>query len=221
MTTLRPPDDRLDHHPDQRPVGTDGQWAPWVGCAAVLFSVIYWVSDLTEVVQGDFSTLRLGLTYAGEAAIPLFVLGLYAAQRPRIGRLGLFGAVAYAYSYVFFTTTVMYALVAGTADYHALSKVFGVWMTVHGAVMVLGGVAFGLAVIRAADLPRWTGACLMVGVVFVAAASNSSNLIRTIAATFPAAAFTGMGWALIRRSRSVGWRYFLGGKGKKPLVRRM
>jgi hypothetical protein len=52
-----------------------------------------------QVAQGGFSTFRLALTYAGEAAIPLFVIGLYAVQRPRIGRLGLAGAVAYAYSY--------------------------------------------------------------------------------------------------------------------------
>jgi hypothetical protein len=225
MTTLQPPrDPHLDRSRPGRPsVPSDrhGDWVKWVGGAAVVFSFVYWVSDLLEVVQGDFSTARLVLTYAGEAAIPLFALGLYAAQRPRIGRLGLFGAVAYAYAYVFFTSTVMYALVAGTSDYRALSRVFGVWMTVHGAVMVIGGVTFGIAVIRAGVLPRWTAACLMVGVVFVAAAANSSNLVRTVAATLPAAAFTGMGAAVIRRSLPADWRYFLGGKGKKPLVRRM
>jgi hypothetical protein len=72
------------------------------------------ISDLIEVAQGGFSTLRLSLTFAGEAAIPLLVLDLYAVQRPRIGRLGAAGAVASAYSYVFFTSTVVYALVAGT-----------------------------------------------------------------------------------------------------------
>jgi hypothetical protein len=125
-----------------------------------------------------------------------------------------------AYAYVFFTTTVMYALAAGTPAFRALSRVFGVWMTVHGAVMVVGGVSLGIAVIRAAVLPRWTAACLMVGVVFVAAAANSSNLVRTVAATLPAAAFTGMGVAVIRGRLPAGWRYFFGGKGKKPLVRR-
>jgi hypothetical protein len=54
---------------------------------------------------------------------PLFVIGLYAVQRPRIGRLGLFGAMAYAYSYVFFTSTVVYALIAGTPNCTALVKV--------------------------------------------------------------------------------------------------
>ena len=45
------------------------------------------------------------------------MIGLYLVQRPQIGRLGQFAAVAYAYSYVFFTGTVVYALVDGTSDY--------------------------------------------------------------------------------------------------------
>jgi len=203
MTVLRPRGG-LTHAGHQ---GRDSRptfdWTLWAGCAAVAFSVVYWVSDVVEVVQGDFSTFRLCLTYAGEAAIPLFVLGLYAAQRPRVGRLGLFGVVAYAYSYVFFATTVMYALVAHTPNYPALADTFGVWMTVHGAVMLIGGLGFGLAVIRAGVLPRWTGVALMVGVVLVAAASDLPNSGRTIAAAFPAAAFAGMGSALVLQARAA------------------
>jgi len=47
--------------------------------------------------------------------------------------------IAYAYSYVFFTSTVVFALADGTPNYEALTKVFGGWMTLHGLVMVLGG----------------------------------------------------------------------------------
>jgi hypothetical protein len=144
-----------------------------VGLAAVCFTALYLISDLIEVAQGGFSTFRLSLTYAGEAAIPLFVIGLYAVQRPRIGRLGFAGAVAYAYSYVFFTSTVAYALIARTPNYKALVKFFGAWMTVHGLIMLVGGLAFGLPVVRARVLPRWTGVCLMAGVVLVVAASGS------------------------------------------------
>jgi hypothetical protein len=169
-----------------------------VGLAAVGFTAIYFISDLIEVAQGNFSTVRLALTYAGEAAIPLFVLGLYAVQRPRISRLGLVGAIAYAYSYVFFTSTVVYALVARTPNYKALTQIFGAWMTVHGVLLLLGGLAFGLAVARAAVLPRWTGVCLMAGVVLVVAASGQTNLVRTVAAAVPASAFLGIGIALLR-----------------------
>jgi hypothetical protein len=168
-----------------------------VGLAAVSFTAVYLISDLIEVAQGGFSTFRLSLTYAGEAAIPLFVIGLYAVQRPTIGRLGFVGAVAYAYSYVFFTSTVVYALIAGTPNYAALVKVFGPWMTVHGLIMLAGGLAFGLAVARAGVLPRWTGVCLMAGVVLVVAASGLPDIARTLAAAVPDTAFIGMGLALL------------------------
>lgn len=134
-----------------------------VGLAAIGFSVLYLGSDVLEVGQGHFSRFRLALTYAGEAVIPLFVLGLYAVQRPRVGRLGLFGAAAYAYSYVFFTSTVVYALVARIPDYAGVTSAFGGWMVVHGVIMVVGGVTFGVAVARARVFPEWTGICLAVG----------------------------------------------------------
>jgi hypothetical protein len=149
------------------------------------------------VAQGGFSTFRLSLTYAGEAAIPLFVIGLYAVQRPRIGRLGFAGAVAYAYAYVFFASTVVYALIAGTPNYQAMTRVFGAWMTVHGLIMLAGGLAFGLAVVWAGVLPRWTGVFLMAGVVLVVAASGIPDIARTVAAAVPDAAFIGMGLALL------------------------
>jgi hypothetical protein len=168
-----------------------------VGVAAIVFSAIYLLSDLIEVAQGNFSTFRLSLTYAGEAAIPLFVLGLYAVQRPRIGRLGLFGALAFAYSYVFFASTVVYALAARTPNWVALGKVFGPWMTVHGLIMLVGGVSFGLAVVRAGVLPRWSGICLITGVVLIVAASGSSNVARMVAEAVTASAFIGMGISLV------------------------
>jgi hypothetical protein len=169
-----------------------------VGLAAIAFTALYLISDLIEVAQGGFSTFRLSLTYAGEAAIPLFVLGLYAVQRPRIGRLGIAGAVAYAYAYVFFSSTVVYALIAATPNYQDLTKVFGAWMTVHGLIMLAGGLAFGLAVARAGVLPRWTGIVLMAGVILVVADAGLPNLARTVAAAVPDAAFIGMGLALLR-----------------------
>jgi len=169
-----------------------------VGVAAVAFSALYFVSDVIELAQDGFSTFQLSLTYAAEAAIPLFVLGLYALQRPRIGSLGLVGAVAYAYVYVFFTGTVTYALVNGTDAFDALSDTMGAWMTVHGALMVLAGLAFGLAVVRARALPGWTGVALILGVVLVAVSSALPDVVQTAAAGVRDLAFAGMGVSLLR-----------------------
>jgi hypothetical protein len=153
-----------------------------VGVAAVVFPLIYFVSDVVESFQGDFTVERLTLTYLGEAAIPLFVLGLYGMQRPTIGRIGLLGAVLYAYSFVFFTSTVVFALFGDSRDWSAVTETFRAWLTVHGTLMVLGGLTFGRAVWQARVLPAWTGPYLAVGVMLVAAASGLPTLVRTGAA---------------------------------------
>ena len=150
---------------------------------------------MIETVAGGFSGPQLILTLVAEAAIPFVVVGLYAVQRPRIGRLGLVSAVAYAYSYVFFTGTVVYAMVNRTSDYSALTGELGASMTVHGAIMVIAGIGFGLAVIRARVLPPWTGVALAVGVVAVAATQAAPEGVQLVAAGIRAVAFAGMGIA--------------------------
>lgn len=83
---------------------------------------------------------------------------------------------------------------------------FGGWLTRHGAIMVVGGLAFGLAVIKTAVLPRWTAVCLMAGVVFVAAAAGMSAAVRAGAAALPQAAFIGMGVMGLRERCGPGSR---------------
>lgn len=171
-----------------------------IGAAAVVFSGLYLLSDLIELSQGGFSTLQLALTYVAEAAIPIVVLGLFAVQWPRIGLLGLVGAVAYAYTFVFFTGTVVYALVDHADDWDALTSRLGAWMTVHSVLMVLAGVMFASAVIRARVLPRWTGVTLIVGMVLMTVTSALPAAAQTMSAAVRDVAFAGMGLALLRSS---------------------
>ena len=106
--------------------------ASLVGATALAFSALYLLSDVIEAIQGGFSDGQLWLTLVAEAAIPIFVIGLYVVQRPHIGRLGRLTAVAYAYSYVFFTGTVVYALNQHTSDYGRLTDDLGWTMTCTG-----------------------------------------------------------------------------------------
>jgi hypothetical protein len=134
-----------------------------VGLSAVLFSALYLLSDVVEAVQGGFSDTQLWMTLAAEAAIPGFVVGLYLVQRPEIRWFGRVGALAYAYAFVFFTGTVVYALVNGIGDYNVLSADLASWMTLHGTIMVLAGLCFAYAVMTAGVLPRWTGMTFAAG----------------------------------------------------------
>ena len=168
-----------------------------IGLAALGFSALYFISDLIEAQHGGFSDFQLWLTLIAEAAIPIFIVGLAVAQRPRIGRLGRWSAFAYAYSYVFFTGTVVYALINGTKDSATLSDDLGIVMIVHGAVMVVAGLGFGDAVLRARRLPAWTAVALMAGVVLVAAAQGLPESARLTAAAVRALGLGGMGAALL------------------------
>lgn len=172
-----------------------------IGAVALGFSALYLVSDLIELAQGGFSTFQLALTYVSEAAIPIFVLGIYAVQRPRIQWFGLVGAVGYAYAFVFFAGTVVYALVDDVSDWDALKDQMGAWITVPSVLMVASGLVFGYAVIRAGVLPRWTGALLIVGVILMVIASGLPAAAQTAAAAVRDTAFAGMGVALLYLSR--------------------
>jgi hypothetical protein len=170
-----------------------------VGLMALVFSALYLSSDVIEAIQGGFSDGQLWLTFVAEAAIPVFVIGLYVVQRPQIGRLGQLSAVAYAYSFVFFTGTVVYALIHETSDYDDLARDLQPWMTIHGAIMVLAGAGFGVAVIRARVLPRWTAIALMAGVLLVSLSQTLPEGPQLLAAGIRDLAFAGMGAAVLAR----------------------
>ncbi len=170
-----------------------------IGWAAIAFSVLYWLSDLIEVSQGGFSSGQLWLTLIAEAAIPPVVIGIWWLQRDRLGRLGALSAWAYAYAFVFFTFTVVYALVDGTPDYDALTDDLGLSMTLHGAIMLLAGIGFGVAVARAGLLPAWTGYTLAVGVALVVATQTGGDGIQLVAAAVRDLGIAAMGAALLER----------------------
>ena len=181
------------------PTGENGRrLAVAIWLAAVVFSLLYWVSDLIEADQGGFSNGQLWLTLIAEAAIPPIVVGLWWVQRERLGRLGTISAWAYAYAYVFFTFTVVYALVDGTPDYDALTDDLGLWMTLHGAIMLLAGIGFGVAVARAEVLPAWTGYTLAVGVVLVVATQGAGNGVELVATAVRDLGIAAMGASLLR-----------------------
>jgi hypothetical protein len=188
----------------------NGPPARLVGLTALAFSALYLLSDVIEANQGGFSDGQLWLTFVAEAAIPVFVIGLYMVQRPQIGRRGQLSAVAYAYSFVFFTGTVVYALIHETSDYNDLAHDLQPWMTIHGAIMLLAGLGFGVAVIRARILPRWTAIALMAGVVLVSLSQNLPEGPQVLAAGIRDLGFAGMGAALLR-ARTV--------SGRRPAAR--
>ena len=73
----------------------------------------------------------------------------------------------------------------------------GAWISVHSVLMVIAGVGFGAAIIRAKVLPRWTGALLILAMVMMAIATVLPDVAQTAAAVARDIAFAGMGASLI------------------------
>jgi hypothetical protein len=172
-----------------------------VGTVAIGAATLVMLADLIELTSGGFSALQLYMAYVAFAAIPFVMVGLHAVQQPRGGWLSLCGALLYGVSFVFFASTCVYALAAGTVDYAALYQDLWALYTVHGILMVTGGVLFGAAVIRAAVLPAWTGwffaAGVLLNVVFTLAAVSPAIGVAAAAAV-RSLALVGMGIAVLR-----------------------
>lgn len=186
---------------DARPQPSNGRrtrGTQMIGLLAVGSSALYFASDVIEVAGGGFSTGQLWLTLVAEATLPIFVIGLWLVQRPRIGRLGAVSAIAYAYSFVFFTGTVVYALAHGTRTFEQLGAALDPAMTIHGAVMVIAGVGFGYAVGRAGVLPRWTGVALAIGVVLIPLSMGLPEAFGLVGVGMRDLALAGMGAALLK-----------------------
>lgn len=176
-----------------------------VGIATLIAAVLYLASDALEVGLGGFSQGQLYLTYAAFAIIPFSLMGLHAMQAHRASWLSLFGSVAYGLAFIFYASTVIYALVNQTADYSTLVDELGILYPLHGVLLILGGLLFGWSVMRAKVLPSWTGLTLMVGVVvnLVMNASPLPEISQVLGSTLRNIAFIGMGWALLRQTNAT------------------
>jgi len=171
-----------------------------IAVAAVVVPGAFILSDLLEWSRGGFSVGQLYLTYLAFLPLPFLMLGLYAVQRPAISWVGLLGALLFGASYIYFAHTALYALIDHTPDYETLWHRLGITYTVHGAVMVLGGVLFGVAVLRARVFPRWTGWVFLVGVTLnlVFALIPVPDILQTLGSTARNVGLMGMGWALLQ-----------------------
>jgi hypothetical protein len=126
----------------------------WIGAVAVGAPALHLLSDGVEWIGRGFSPAQLWMSYLAFLFIPILLVGLYAVQRPRVPPGALLGAVLYGAAFVYFAHTALYALAEHTADHAMLVKGLGAAYTVHGALMILGGLMFGIGSLRAGVLPR-------------------------------------------------------------------
>jgi hypothetical protein len=169
------------------------------GIGAIAVPALHTVTDVHEWAHGGFSPAQLGLNYLAFVPIPVILVGLWAAQRPRIGAAGLVGALLYGAAFIYFAHTTLVALDTAVPDYEALWTRLGPMYTAHGTLMVIGGVLFGGATWRAGVVPRWTAGLFLAGVTLNIALAllDVPELLHTLGTALRNAGLAGMGWAVL------------------------
>ncbi|MEO7274434.1 MAG: hypothetical protein ABIX28_23820 [Vicinamibacterales bacterium] len=125
-----------------------------VGIAAIVAPSLHLLSDVMEWSAGGFSRAQPLVNYAAFVPMPFLLLGLYALQTPRSTWVGLLGAMLYGLAFVYFTHSTLVALEQSIPNYEILWGRLGVVYTVYGAMIIAGGLLFGLDALRARVLPR-------------------------------------------------------------------
>jgi hypothetical protein len=126
-----------------------------VGLSAVIAPLLHSLSDLIEFSQGGFSTGQLWLNYIAFLPMSWLLLGIYAVQKdPEPGLPALAGALLYGSAFTYFSHTTLLALEQHVATYEALWSGLGITYTIHGALMVCGGLMFAISALSARWLPK-------------------------------------------------------------------
>lgn len=170
-----------------------------VGAAAIVAPVLHSVTDVMEWYQGGFSAPQLWLNYLAFLPMCWLLLGIYVTQDKRLGYLALVGALLYGVSFAYFTHSTLYALALHVADYETLWRGLGTTYTVHGGLMVIGGLLFAWEAYRASDLPR-TAVLLFAGGLLlnlVLTALPTPDLMQTLGTGLRNAGLVGMGYATL------------------------
>ena len=139
------------------------------------------------------------LNYVAFLPMPWLLLGIYAVCEEELGVPALVGALLYGIAFTYFAHTTLFALAAHTPTYEALWQQLGPTYTVHGAFMVVGGLLFTWASLRAGGLPRpavWLfGTGLLVNLVL--ALVPAPDILQTVGTTVRNAGLVGMGYAIL------------------------
>jgi hypothetical protein len=170
----------------------------WCGMALVAGGVLMVVATLLHPSRETATTIvatesRLVAAHVAYTLAWLLVLlglpGLYAAQRGRMGRLGLVGFL------IAFTGTYLIAVTGNfgflapvlakqsPAVLNSISQYLPV-LIINGLAAVLfiiGYALFGIAMIRTATLPRWSGALVAMGAPAHLLGFGMAQLVSTAA----------------------------------------
>ena len=170
-----------------------------VGIAALVAPALHSLTDVMEWRHAGFTTTQLWLNYIAFLPMPWLLLGLYAAHQPRPNGVGLLGALLYGAAFTYFAHTTLYALAEHVPTYEALWTRLGTLYTVHGTLMVLGGLMFAWSALRMNWLPR--GALLLfaagLALNLLLALLPVPDILQTVGSAARNLGLMGMGYSIL------------------------
>lgn len=174
-----------------------------VGSAAILAPALHTLTDALEWYRQGFSTTQLWISYLAFLPMPWLLLGLYAVHKRAPSAVGLVGAILYGAAFTYFAHTALFALAERTPDYEALWARLGPMYTIHGALMVIGGLLFAWSVLRAGWLPKPAVWLFTAGVLLnlVLALVPAPVILQTVGTVARSAGLIVMGYAVLVRSK--------------------
>jgi hypothetical protein len=174
-----------------------------IGIAAIAAPALHMATDVMEWHQQGFSAAQLWLNYIAFLAMPWILVGLYAAHDPRPGLAGLAGALLYGTAFIYFAHTTLYAIAEHVPSYEALWSRLGNVYTIHGALMVVGGLLFAWSAWQARWLPRGALLLFAAGIFcnLLVALAPVPDIFQTIGSAARNLGLIAMGYAVMVRSR--------------------
>lgn len=172
----------------------------WItAVTAIVAPLLHLISDIMEW-SGGFSRVQLLINYAGFLPMPFLLIGLYAVQRPKIGWLGLVGAIFYGIAFIYFSHTTLLALEESFTNYELLWQRLGAVYTFHGGLMVVGGLLFGFSALKARVLWRIGLILFILGLLLnlILTFLPLPDLFQTIGSTIRNLGMIGIGVELLK-----------------------
>jgi hypothetical protein len=169
--------------------------------AAAAGGALWIVSEAVEVAGGGISPPSMVLLIAGCLLLAVGVPSLHRAQAHRAGALSLTGAamISVATALEALTDTIGW----GADNVEDIQAETGPLIPVFGVLLVLGGIAFGIAILRAGALPRWTGVLLIAAppLLPVVNATGLPEVLTSVAKSLIGLAILGAAMAVLSSAR--------------------
>lgn len=174
-----------------------------VGISAIGAPALHTLTDALEWYHHGFSNAQLWLSYLAFLPMPWLLLGIYAAHESPPEARGLVGAVLYGAAFTYFAHTALLALAEHSPSYESLWARLGTTYTVHGALMVIGGLLFAWSALRAAWLPAVSVWLFGTGIIInlLLALVPAPDILQTVGTAVRNAGLICMGYAILSGGR--------------------